>query len=205
MEPETGLFHIRDVPLNCDMLNELLVGSPVCVSEASVAELTVTISWAAVNDGCKITLDGVHVALGRCRNTAPAAGVGADNASSPKATPAEDETQPTESSAEEEEEGVLFLANWIDIIISRFHVEFKNICLDIASDDGPSASAIRLTIDEINYFNSKPEAANSHDVNSVMSSITAASRSVSQAQGRDRPALASVLMLSSQEAQNSKV
>ena len=203
MEAETGLFHIKDVPLNCALLNELLVGSSIGIAVASVAELTVTISWAAVNDGCKITLDGVHLTL--CRR--PSSAAEAVEAPAEHSTPVA-AVSPDSSGADSfEEEGVMFLANWIDIVVSRFHVEFKNIQIHL-SGDGTTAAAMRFSIDEMHYYNSKPESSAGGGgiaAGSAVNSVSMASQSVSRAQSRGQPAIASVMLLSSQEAHSSKV
>lgn len=203
MEAETGLFHIRDVPLNCALLNELLVGSSIGIAAASVAELAVTISWAAVNDGCKITLDGVHLTL--CRRSSSAEAAAAPTEPSESVAP----TSPGSSGSDSfEEEGVMFLANWIDIVVSRFHVELKDIQIHLSGGDDSSTPAVRFSIEEMHYYNSKPESSGGRGgiaPGSVVNSVSMASQSVSRAQGRGQPAVASVMLLSSQEAHSSKV
>ena len=210
LEQETGLFHIRDVPLDCTVLNEYMKYSPVSFSSVTVTELVVTISWASINDGCTITLDGVKATLcnrSDVRATSAACSPSSERTSNASAAGLADRKGelPVPSIEEREEDGVVFLANWIDIIISRFRVELKNIQVDLMGQVDVG-SALRLSIDNINYFNSKPEAdRHTNDMGSVASFATAASNSVSNVRGREQHAVASVMLLSSQDSQNSKV
>lgn len=208
MEAETGLFHIRDVPLCCAALNEFLDESSVCITEATVAELVVSISWAAVNDGCKITLDGVRLSLCRSQTSGQTDSPKGPNIENVAASSASSTTSSVGSI--DEDEGVLFLANWIDIVVSRFHVEMKNVQVDIIGDNNSCRNAIRLRVSELHYFNSKPESSSGSIVSggtvaNVTNSVSVASQSISRASGRLHPAVASVKLITSQEAHNSKL
>lgn len=201
LESETGIFHIKDVPLNCSAINELLIGSAVCICSASVADLTVTVSWAAISDGCKITLNGVRFALCKANNSTtqqPARSSGcATHGSAGVAT--------APISPTVEEEGVLFLANWIDIVVARFHVELKNIEIEMS---GGGMHALQVMIDELHYFNSKPESSGSvasSAVEEALHSISRVPQSIYRTEGRLNPAMTSIAMMSSQEANKSKV
>lgn len=190
------------MPLNCKALNEFLIGTPVRITSASVNELNVTISWAAVNDGCRITFNGVRIAL------SPSGAETAVAASHPLPSDDNRNRDPAgidpDENAGPEAEGVLFLANWIDIIVARFQIHLNDVRVEMAADTSATSPRLRLSLSNVEYFNSKPESAHSHHL-STTHSVSIASQSVSRVRGRDDPALSSVVLLASQEGLNEKV
>ena len=191
MEPDTGLFQLRDVPLSCEALNEFLVGSPVMITNATVDELAVTVSWAAVNDGCQIALSGVHITISPCNHSR-------DSNNGMNSTTIESSSQPSQNQQSiNEEEGVLFLANWIDIIVSRFHVQLIDLQIDITTSMYNSPT-LRLSISELNYYNSKPEdhavPVNNSSRNMSRTSMSSAELAAETLRNTDRSALMSVII-----------
>ncbi len=158
MNGESGLFQIRHVPLNCSALNDFLLGSPLCVRSASVASLEVTISWSALNDGCKIVISGVKVELERREK-----GDNAERQRTDSEVSATSSVAPVGSSSlsvrdVDESDGAMFMANWIDVVVANFKVEVRDVTIDLIYGAQGIEQRFRVSLSGVEYFNSQPSS-----------------------------------------------
>lgn len=185
MEPESGLVRFTDIKLDCDVLNSYLDLSPLVVSSALVAELTATVSWGALHDGCTVTVRGISVLLAprtkssskhheRVRSASPGADSGVRGGGAP-------------SEGEDVSAGVVFLANWIDVLVAKLQLVVEDVSIHVQSVvNGP---ILQMNLNRLEVFNCGAVAskARSHSSSSssLLSSVLLARQSAQRARGEE--------------------
>ena len=147
----TGLVTLTDLRLNCDVINDEHLGlnAPFKLVSFTIAKLEVTISYVAVlHDGCRFRASGVEVVMEPSAPTATPSSSSGSGQSDPHGrkaacnnrenmpserhthTPNEPPTAPSSTAAlqsEEGQEGLNFIANWIEVVLSRLEVTVDDV------------------------------------------------------------------------------
>jgi N-terminal region of Chorein or VPS13 len=162
----TGLVTLTDIQLNCDLLNdEYLKSSPFRLSSFVIPSLEVVISYTSVlHDGCRFRASHIEILLesGSPRTSKLEKKSNLDNDIEEDeavnilgvsiATPAAaaNFTAPSNVSglpaSAEGEEGLNFIANWIEVVLARLQVSVENVKIRLnGSTPSSSTSAVHAT------------------------------------------------------------
>ena len=153
----TGLVTLTDLRLNCDIINEEHLGSasPFKLVSFTIAKLEVVISYVAVlHDGCRFRASGVEIILEPC--SSPSSAVSTERKKDPTTTPENKVVSPTISNptisgkkehsqssnntsgpvlqSEEGQQGLDFIANWIEVVLARLEVSVEDVRMVIRGE-----------------------------------------------------------------------
>lgn len=143
---------VQDLSLNCDVINdEFLSKSPFRLVSVDICYLEANISYSSLlYDGCKVKVRGVDVCIvprhsdkaehnvpsnskgtGKGRdekgvNPSESVGVNAKDKANEK-----DHRQQPPCITEEGQEGLQFIAHWIEVVASRLQVQLDDLCFKI--------------------------------------------------------------------------
>ena len=170
-----GLVTLSDLNFNCGLINDMYLSTaPFNIVSFGIDTLTATISYNAVlNDGCTFTAGGVTVTLEpkNPTTTGTSSGPGLLTAKSdesvgnidavikddvpisiPQPTPRLDKLQ-----SDEGQEGLTFIANWIEVVIARLKVNVDDIRIIIRDpSSGSPKMSLRLNLSKASFYNTHP-------------------------------------------------
>ena len=143
----TGLVTLTDLRLNCDVINDEHLGStsPFKLVSFTIAKLEVVISYVAVlHDGCRFRASGVEIIMEP--SSSPSSSVCTEqdmdpttpttvspNTSKPTTTSRKEHSQSSSTTSgpvlqsEEGQQGLDFIANWIEVVLARLEVSVEDV------------------------------------------------------------------------------
>lgn len=157
VDSRDGNVKLSNLNINEDLINEELSGIPLKISSIQVNEIQVKISYSAlVKDSFFFQVDTLQIVLEP--NSKWSSNI-SENSSSPSNPNCVVQEQSGEIITDEGQEGLSFIAQWIEVIIAKLKVSIKNINISIAIPSYQSKidkSRLVFQFSDINYFNSDP-------------------------------------------------
>jgi hypothetical protein len=154
-----GLVSIRNLRLDCGVLNQYLRESPFQLVDAEISELRASISYnTLLSDGCNLTCSGIKFII----------------APKPPEAPKPDLFPPSERLSETDllsastrdlgqleeqlaDDSVGFIAQWIEVIIARLKVSVEDLHVILLSNtSGKPCPSLHLTLSTLEFYNSHP-------------------------------------------------
>jgi len=189
VESRTGLVSLKDLRFDCKLLNELLQGMPFQIVSAEVAELQATISYdTLLADGCNLTAKGCRIVFApveppparRGHQKHPASSSSSKSSSTKSPSSVETDQPPVPPQRESsgsggDEDPLLFIAQWIEVVIARLKCTVEDLEVILVShpqlarkfsgkDDserhvhtGPAAASVHFVFDTISFYNTHPK------------------------------------------------
>jgi hypothetical protein len=174
VQSRTGLVSLKNLRLDCDVLNQFMAASPLRIIDSEVGELQASISYDAIlADGCNVTCKGLVVVMAPASSSdslphATASSSRRDTDSKrepPKKEKKKSYSQPASfgmgAISEEDhvsDDSLGFIAQWIEVIIARLRITVED--LHIVLLDSPSvetsAAAIHIKFSNFTFYNSHP-------------------------------------------------
>jgi hypothetical protein len=129
-----GLVTVSDLELNVDVLNRELFGLPIRLLSAKISFIEVHMSYSTIlTDSCLFVIDSIDCVVDNQINS------NFDTTHSTKAqetikttTPvqlASDDDQAEREISAEGEEGLNFIAQWIELVVAKLRIEIRTINL----------------------------------------------------------------------------
>ncbi len=153
-----GVIEIRDLALDSDQLNLALESLPFTISSASVNLIEAHISYSKLlTESCRFVVDRITVNV--------EANVKDNNVSSNGLFPSDCDNgqhiseidgvrgEASVAISEEAEEGLTFIAQWIEIVVAKLRVEIRHIDFQFSSSKGRS---LMLHLSDLNFCNGDP-------------------------------------------------
>lgn len=200
-----GLVVVSDLDLDCDALNEELAASlfpngesSVTVCRAHIDSLEARVSYSSILfDGCKLRGRGITVEITPYLAPSSSSSIRKRSNSKTKASRPISKSSTSSSngnnganySSSEGQEGLAFIAHWVETLIARLQIEVDGLLLIMHSGSSPSPS-LELSISKAVFHNAHPHLLDG-------SSIAASERAMRPHEGQN-PALnhRKLLMLS---------
>jgi len=138
-----GRVELRDIDLNLDVISATV--TTCSLASVALVRLSLPASLNLASDSCVVELSGVRIEFVPSLNPAPAKRVVSVGDEKPSPKPAA-----VEESKSDLQQGLDFLAQWIERVTSRVRVEVRDV--QIAFKDDASDTAVSLFIDRASYF-----------------------------------------------------
>lgn len=158
-----GIVRLQSIKLNASRLNaEFCADLPVVLKSVTLRNVEVSVSYQSLfYDGLKIIVGSLAVEAVSNPNINDKA---RSKSSSPRPADGMNADEPRPASLEASEEGteaLQFIASWIEVIISKFNAEVREVIVDIYGEDFDSTTIIdkpkvRLDLRTINFYNHDP-------------------------------------------------
>lgn len=127
-----GYLMISDLSLDTSAINEKLEGFPFIIRSISISSLTTKMSYSAfIEEGFSVSISGLRIRIQKKDSL--------EDFSSPEMCAKDnrqDEIDSNEISAETDEpEGVLFIVNWIEVLIASLKASVSDINIEFVFDN----------------------------------------------------------------------
>lgn len=166
--------------MNCDLLNELAIGLPIHIVSAKIRELQATISYNAIfSDGCQFICKHIDIEIvpsSEKHNMANRKSKDSSQHNRNKETKAPKSMNQYCVTDDDPDSGLSFIANWIEIIISRLTFQAENISITLFDKHSPCLGC-QFTLSKINFYNTHPKLIVDSSVNASMQRTSASSLS----------------------------
>ena len=209
MESRTGLVSLKNLRFNVKLLNELLQGMPFQIVSAEVAELQATISYdTLLADGCNLTVRGCKVVFTpvdppSASSSTSAAGhkkhpASSNSSKAPSSfTPETERSDPSRHSGGEEDDPLLFIAQWIEVVIARLQCTVEDLEVILVShaqlasqfsgkggsplpaharqasaEEAAAAASVHFLFDTISFYNTHPKMLQADGNSSTLASTS---------------------------------
>jgi hypothetical protein len=153
-----GLVSIRNLRLDCDVLNQYLKDSPFQLIDAEISELQAAISYnTLLADGCNLTCRGIKFVI-TPQTLSPREDLNSSKRESDSdimsSSSLRDMGELQENLADD---SIGFIAQWIEVIIARLKVSVEDLHIIFLSNSTDQvSSAIHLTLSKLEFYNSHP-------------------------------------------------
>ncbi len=153
-----GVIEIHDLALDSDQLNVTLESLPFTITSASVNLIEAYLSYSKLlTESCRFVVDRITVNL--------EAKVKDSNVSSNGLFPPDCDTgqhvsendrigsEASVTISEEAEEGLTFIAQWIEIVVAKLRMDIRHIDFQFSSS---KARSLMLQLSDLSFCNSDP-------------------------------------------------
>ena len=198
VESRTGKVSLKNLHFNVTLLNELLQGVPFRIVCAEVADLEATISYnTLLADGCNLTARGCKIVFAPIESQQTSNGHSRHPASSKRTETHSTAVNESESYSGKddpgrEEDPLLFIAQWIEVVIARLQCTVEDLEIIFASHSQlanhlsnkmesssnkrrksmPEAASVHFTFDTLSFFNTHPKMLQSDFSSSTIASTS---------------------------------
>jgi hypothetical protein len=170
-----GVIKLTNLQLNPIALNEEMEitcgirNIPALIASASITEITVFLSYTTIlTESCRFELCGVKATIhpnpGYDTSKNPVSSTTGEEKNSNNV---KDQEKSDNKKALDEQSGLGFIANWIEIVVARLQVSIKD--LDISICNPNEELSILLSLRDIQFFNSSYDLHNKHETALQMS------------------------------------
>jgi hypothetical protein len=164
VQSKQGTVSIKNLNLNCSVLNEYLESGPLKIIEAEITELSATISYDSMLDGCHLICHGMRVVIApreqnlpiphnkpHFQDTSPTKDAGVKDSNSRKMASAENENDEDRMT----DETLGFIAQWIEVVIARMKVTVEDLNI-LFMESTVSSVGLQLCLSSLVFHNSHP-------------------------------------------------
>lgn len=179
-----GIVRIHDLALDCGKLNSEIEELPISISSASINLIEAHISYSTLlTESCRFVIDTITIHVEPTEPTVGQKATVTSNTSGNKISSplTENDTAQQRDTPEgvpisdEAEEGLSFIAQWIEIIVAKLCIEINNIEIIFNSSKERGLRGISLSLVDLRFLNSDPSLFNTatslEASRSVMNSI----------------------------------
>lgn len=165
VQSRDGLFSVRNLRLNAELLNEeIFCRTPVKLSSLVIDELKVAISYSSiVSDGIEVQVSSVNAHFFPNKNIVPVdrsdQSDSDDSDGENDGTSSANETPVAAATSEEGREGLSFVGTWIEVIVAKLRakVDEVNVFLHESEDVSSSnESCLQLSLKNVAFYNADP-------------------------------------------------
>jgi hypothetical protein len=168
VQTREGIIRINDLELDCIKLNDEIGHLPFSIAKASINEIEAFVSYSTLlTESCRFVVDTITINVEPNSRFTPS-GLGLSETDSPKFCDASTHLDQDTGISDEAEEGLTFIAQWIEIIVAKLRIAVKNIAIQLNPVKGRGVS---LCLSDLQFWNSDPSIlsnANSIDASHHM-------------------------------------